>query len=80
LRRSVDLERSVAYGSTRTADAEVAAMAGSSRIEQVVEVVKTLSDEDLNHLAKVVRRERKQRGLKESRGGKANQGEEDDEG
>jgi hypothetical protein len=54
-------------------------MADNLRIDQLVEVVKSLPDEDLNQLAKVVRRARKQRGLKVSKGGDADQGEEDDE-
>ena len=54
-------------------------MAISSEIEKLVEVVKSLSNDDINRLAKLVRQERKRRGLKTSKSRDTDQGKEDDE-
>jgi hypothetical protein len=64
----------VEYGSTRTAETEVAAMVASPDIEQLTRTIESLSDEDIERLAKVVRTERKRRGLKTSKSGETDQG------
>ena len=76
----VDLGRLVAYGSSRTAEAEVAGMALPSWIEQLVESVPSFSNEDLDRLHRAVQRERRKRGLVPMKGRDADQGGKDDKG
>jgi hypothetical protein len=61
--RNVDLGRAVAYGSSRTAEREAASMAEGTGIEQLIKVVEALSDDEVEQFAKVVKKERKRRGL-----------------
>ena len=60
----LDLRRQVAYGGSRTNESEIAAMPASPEVKQLTDTIKSLSNEDIDKLANVVRRERKRRGLK----------------
>ena len=70
----MDARQPAAYGSRRTAEREVTNVAQSTSMEQFIKGVEALSNEEVEQLAKVVRRERKRRGLLPGKSREADQG------
>jgi hypothetical protein len=71
----LDLGLPMTYRSNHTGDAEVVGMAVRLEVQNLVQIVQSLSDEEILSLFKAVNRERKSRGLELGKKAAANQDE-----